>query len=150
MPRAALKDLANSKGLASAAAEARAEHKKKMLAAATNGASKDGGNSSDGATAPADTGDEEGGVELWADWPCSCVRLRGEPASVRCAVSLSFVTHEPESPFFAAGFITAMCFMRVLFFSFRSVPCTLLQRVKVLSTLYRHVSALACRPFEPL
>lgn len=92
MPRAALKDLANSKGLACAAAEARAEHKKKILDAAHNAASKDGSNSCDGATAPPDTGDEEGGVELWADWPCSCVRLRGEPASVRCVVSHVLVT----------------------------------------------------------
>lgn len=66
MPRAALKDLANARGLAAAAAEARAETPY---------------------TAEKGYGDEPEGVELWADWPCSSVRLRGEPAVVRRAVS---------------------------------------------------------------
>lgn len=65
MPRAALKDLANSRGLSAAAAEAKAERGR-----------EDRGD-----------GDEVDGVELWADWPCSSVRLRGEPAVVRRAVS---------------------------------------------------------------
>lgn len=67
MPRAALKDLANARGLAGAAAEARAEFGR-------NGAGKQ------------EESDEDG-VELWADWRCSCVRLRGVPAAVRRAVS---------------------------------------------------------------
>lgn len=74
MPRAALKDLANARGLAAAAADANADR----------AASDDKG---DGAGA----GDEVDGVELWADWPCSCVRLRGEPAVVRRAVSRAVV-----------------------------------------------------------
>lgn len=65
MPRAALKDLANARGLSAVAAETRdmermSEDKDDM---------------------------DQDGVELWADWPCSCVRLRGEPAVVRRAVS---------------------------------------------------------------
>lgn len=68
MPRAALKDLANARGLASAATEARAEFGR------SSGAKSDD--------------IDEDGVELWADWRCSCVRLRGAPAAVRCAVSL--------------------------------------------------------------
>lgn len=67
MPRAALKDLANARGLKTAKAEA---------------------NSDRGAEDRVD-GDEVDGVELWADWPCSCVRLRGEPAMVRRAVRRS-------------------------------------------------------------
>lgn len=74
MPRAALKDLANARGLAAAAAEARAETPY---------------------TAEKGYGDEPEGVELWADWPCSSVRLRGEPAVVRRAVSLTTVMNNP-------------------------------------------------------
>lgn len=75
MPRAALKDLANARGLASAAAEARSETPY---------------------TAEKGYGDEPEGVELWADWPCSSVRLRGEPAVVRRAVSLTAVMDNPK------------------------------------------------------
>lgn len=64
MPRAALKDLANARGLVAAAADANAER---------------------GPDEKFES-DEVDGVELWADWPCSCVRLRGEPAVVRRAV----------------------------------------------------------------
>lgn len=73
MPRAALKDLANSRGLASAAAKAKITES--------------------GDTHKVDSCyDEAGGVELWADWPFSCVRLRGDPATVRRAVSASAST----------------------------------------------------------
>lgn len=71
MPRAALKDLANARGLKAAAADANADR----------AVSDDKG----------DGGDEIDGVELWADWPCSSVRLRGEPAVVRRAVSRAVV-----------------------------------------------------------
>ncbi|CAN0141852.1 unnamed protein product [Ectocarpus fasciculatus] len=64
MPRAALKDLADAQGLAGAAAQAGVVH---------------------GRDERPDGCDEAGGVELWADWPFSCVRLRGEPATVRRA-----------------------------------------------------------------
>lgn len=69
MPRAALKDLANARGLASAATEAKAEFSRSHVSRT-------------------DEIDEDG-VELWADWRCSCVRLRGAPAVVRRAVSYS-------------------------------------------------------------
>ena len=69
MPRAALKDLANARDLKAAAAAANADR-------AASDDKGDGGG-----------GDEIDGVELWADWPCSSVRLRGEPAVVRRAVS---------------------------------------------------------------
>ena len=75
MPRAALKDLANSRGLARAAAEANATVE-----------SGGGGGDADSAGKPDASFDEAGGVELWADWPFSCVRLRGDPATVRRAV----------------------------------------------------------------
>ncbi|CAM9648491.1 unnamed protein product [Scytosiphon promiscuus] len=68
MPRAALKDLANSRGLASAAAHAGIADEQH-----------------DSTPSGSDCCDEAGGVELWADWPFSCVRLRGEPATVRRA-----------------------------------------------------------------
>lgn len=72
MPRAALKDLANSRGLARASAEA----------------TMDGGDGHvDRATTVSKDCDEADGVVLWADWPFSCVRLRGQPATVRRAVS---------------------------------------------------------------
>lgn len=74
MPRAALKDLANARGLAAAAAEA---------------------NDDDGGADNRGDGDEANGVELWADWPCSCVRLRGEPAVVRRVVRWVLRSHEP-------------------------------------------------------
>ncbi|CAN0498069.1 unnamed protein product, partial [Ectocarpus sp. 8 AP-2014] len=64
MPRAALKDLADAQGLARAAVQAGVV---------------------DGRDERPDGCDEAGGVELWADWPFSCVRLRGEPATVRRA-----------------------------------------------------------------
>lgn len=72
MPRAALKDLANSRGLARAAAEANMDGSDDRI---------------DRATVRNDC-DEVDGVVLWADWPFSCVRLRGEPATVRRAVSV--------------------------------------------------------------
>lgn len=81
MPRAALKDLANSRGLARAAAEAQA--------AAESG---DGSKPDRGGGGGAGAGyDETGGVELWADWPFSCVRLRGDPATVRRAVCFALL-----------------------------------------------------------
>ncbi|CBN79330.1 hypothetical protein Esi_0198_0016 [Ectocarpus siliculosus] len=64
MPRAALKDLADAQGLTRAASQAGVV---------------------DGRDERPDGCDEAGGVELWADWPFSCVRLRGEPATVRRA-----------------------------------------------------------------
>ncbi|CAB1102971.1 unnamed protein product [Ectocarpus sp. CCAP 1310/34] len=64
MPRAALKDLADAQGLARAAEQAGVVG---------------------GRDERPDGCDEAGGVELWADWPFSCVRLRGEPATVRRA-----------------------------------------------------------------
>ena len=72
MPRAALKDLANARGLKAAAADANADRAV-----------------SDEKTDGCGGGDEIDGVELWADWPCSSVRLRGEPAVVRRAVSIA-------------------------------------------------------------
>lgn len=74
MPRAALKDLADAQGLARAAAQAGVV---------------------DGRDERPDGCDEAGGVELWADWPFSCVRLRGEPATVRLAVSACAVGAAP-------------------------------------------------------
>lgn len=67
MPRAALKDLANRRGLERVATDAKA-------AELADGHKPDA------------SYDEAGGVELWADWPFSCVRLRGDPATVRRAV----------------------------------------------------------------
>lgn len=80
MPRAALKDLANSRGLARAAAEAKIGGSDDQL---------------DRATVSNDC-DEVDGVVLWADWPFSCVRLRGEPATVRRAVSVRVRVREME------------------------------------------------------
>lgn len=118
MPRAALKDLAKARGLSAVAAE-------------TRGFVRMGEDKDD---------IDEDGVDLWADWPCSCVRLRGEPAVVRRAVS-----RQQMCFFINVCFLLMSQRINSSFFLFVRAPCVFLAFVYMYSS-----SSLPSLPFSSL